>query len=883
MASIQDLVQQKVKQSQSGQNQFADPTAGTIFDIIKMIESNKDKANIQDRQLLIDVNQLSVGASSPTEFENISNVLNNLSPSPELQPIQQSLLTGIENKTAIYNSALPHFQEVAASFGKGDPRLDKYTFTKGKILNLKASDTPEGKKGLDFLRTEIERVGLMKEHLNNAKGFNYAKHSNIPMKSVIDKVDKYYETLNEAFLAAPGGISPREANAIFFGDYGDVQKQRISFITGQMEDERTRVNSLKRKLVSTQNSYRAEVARAQTGGGGINTAAFFPDFTEDEQSKGAPTGDSATYKDIVDFYVKEIDDIENSEHGTLKALKTEYNFWSIEGPLEGLSKGKEESTQERLNREAQEVLDETIQREYEAGAVSEGIAPTSEELEEEERIKREYEAGVVSEEVPDLTILTDEFTKNQSRISEINKRISELDTIASTKNERGVRNINNMNFDMRPLTEEKNKLIDELESIEKRNVDLAGQKGMLPPVIVRGKKAFSEGTALTSEEREASEKLDESFGNLEEVDSGGIGWDSFNESLKDPNIVVPGAVTAVWGANKLWEVTSKARKHIGTMLKTTDEAKLMNFVRDGDMLDDMLKIDKTSEELKVMQQKLKRGATKKITDPVTKIVTDTGEKAVHSYQIKSKLDKLKALEKAFADKFSLKHNFTNQDMINLVKSRDKWNIWKAKSKIMPILREAGYTLKDIGNVLKSKALHKPGSSAFWVLAPFEVGEKMSEKIFGPDHLAAEIFTGLGALKVTSMVRNKWKSNMRKKSQKEVADKLKNPKVWGKIGKLLLEKSPWLAGKIGLAGVGITIPEGISSAIGYALMGSAVKDIYDLAMELPELYAILFEDRDPDDFTYEKGAVAKGGDALENISNKIANEYSARLEKEYIHR
>ena len=67
------------------------------------------------------------------------------------------------------------------------------------------------------------------------------------------------------------------------------------------------------------------------------------------------------------------------------------------------------------------------------------------------------------------------------------------------------------------------------------------------------------------------------------------------------------------------------------------------------------------------------------------------------------------------------------------------------------------------------------------------------------------------------------------------------------------------------------------------MGSAVKDIYDLAMELPELYAILFEDRDPDDFTYEKGAVAKGGDALENISNKIANEYSARLEKEYIHR
>ena len=358
MASIQDLVQQKVKQSQSGQNQFADPTAGTIFDIIKMIESNKDKANIQDRQLLIDVNQLSVGASSPTEFENISNVLNNLSPSPELQPIQQSLLTGIENKTAIYNSALPHFQEVAASFGKGDPRLDKYTFTKGKILNLKASDTPEGKKGLDFLRTEIERVGLMKEHLNNAKGFNYAKHSNIPMKSVIDKVDKYYETLNEAFLAAPGGISPREANAIFFGDYGDVQKQRISFITGQMEDERTRVNSLKRKLVSTQNSYRAEVARAQTGGGGINTAAFFPDFTEDEQSKGAPTGDSATYKDIVDFYVKEIDDIENSEHGTLKALKTEYNFWSIEGPLEDYKEKEleiegEETTQERLEREAE--------------------------------------------------------------------------------------------------------------------------------------------------------------------------------------------------------------------------------------------------------------------------------------------------------------------------------------------------------------------------------------------------------------------------------------------------------------------------------------------------------------------------------------------------
>lgn len=65
MASIYDLVQQKVHQARTGPSQYTDPTAGIGLEIIKLIESNKDKSRVAALTSLDSLNSMLAGINSP--------------------------------------------------------------------------------------------------------------------------------------------------------------------------------------------------------------------------------------------------------------------------------------------------------------------------------------------------------------------------------------------------------------------------------------------------------------------------------------------------------------------------------------------------------------------------------------------------------------------------------------------------------------------------------------------------------------------------------------------------------------------------------------------------------------------------------------------------
>jgi len=354
--------------------------------------------------------------------------------------------------------------------------------------------------------------------------------------------------------------------------------------------------------------------------------------------------------------------------------------------------------------------------------------------------------------------------------------------------------------------------------------------------------------------------------------------------FSDPNVAVPTTVTGAGVTYWMWNKSEGARNHIKTMLNTADEAKIMNFVRDGDMLDDMLKIDKLSEQMKVAQQKLSRGA-----------------KGIHSYHITQMKDKLTSLEKAFAEKYRLKHNFTNKDMLKLIKSKDKWNIWKLKSAIMPVLRETKWTANDAWKLIRSKGLgqgkNSIGMRAFWLLAPFEGGMKLAEKL-GADGIVPQLATGAGTVFITNQFRKAAANKYKDVTVDAINQRLKsNPKLKSKIGEYLTKLGlkytvkttvkggagavlSTLGPKIPAAGVPGLITKGVVSGLGWLMLADSAKDLYqvgkiikDYATDSPELYQILFEEAEPDSMELSPELDIRGNEALQKIyGTSIISQY-----------
>lgn len=76
---------------------------------------------------------------------------------------------------------------------------------------------------------------------------------------------------------------------------------------------------------------------------------------------------------------------------------------------------------------------------------------------------------------------------------------------------------------------------------------------------------------------------------------------------------------------------------------------------------------------------------------------------------------------------------------------------------------------------------------------------------------------------------------------DVLMRLKNPNVMNRVGKLLLKFAPKTAYKLAGSATATILPEPVSSVLGVAGMTWAAYDIFNLAKEMPELWAAIFED------------------------------------------
>lgn len=733
MADIYKLAQQISRE----RNPFETDNFSNVMQVLSFMQTSKDKLDVSNRQQIFDLASLTERANNLEALENVQNMTDNLHVGSKLQPNKDFLNSAIENKTAQYNASLPAFKKVSSSFGLGDPSKDKYNFTVDKILNLKIDDTPEGKAGIDFLTSEIEETGIMMHNLKNAIDgkFNYSKYSNVPLQSAYDKVKIYNDTLQETMKAVPGGISPEEANVIFFGDYAEAQKKRLSSITSSMSKEQTKLSSLKRKLVTVQNDYRKELARAKEKSAGMdvlfgdefNKDAFAPVFTEEEKAKGAPEGDAVTFKDITDFYTKEIDSIENSDYGTMKAYTKEYNFWSPSA-LPDVTKGKVGHVGGRLKTEGEvsEVTGAVRSREemvknklYQKMLVEDGkfgriddgtkaplypgeeyevdlgknsfgnkmtllnsdmdrwfeqnpTATDDEVTEQLKKLKKEFgldfdvekkfakynvkewnlstETSVFEEKESkvDTPVLTDEFTKNQARMGKIEENLFKYrdeagDMLGTT---------DYTDEDIEEATGgakgEFGLLKDELSSLEQRNEAISGQmekeQGMLPPVIVEGKKV----------------EIGEDVGDLSKV----------KEGILDSDISK--TVTAIGGAYGvaktaplvkratvgLAKMTAKSAKHISSATRMSNE-NITNFLQSSNVDATIKKIQSLENKISDATARGAKGSADAYKKQLNKLIKDRSKTLASTYKVRP------------------------QDIERLLdaKNRNKWNIFKAKRNI----------------------------------------------------------------------------------------------------------------------------------------------------------------------------------------------------------
>jgi len=76
---------------------------------------------------------------------------------------------------------------------------------------------------------------------------------------------------------------------------------------------------------------------------------------------------------------------------------------------------------------------------------------------------------------------------------------------------------------------------------------------------------------------------------------------------------------------------------------------------------------------------------------------------------------------------------------------------------------------------------------------------------------------------------------------DVTKRLLNPSVSARVGRYLAAVAPKLSAKLALSGTAIAIPEGVSTILGGLGLAWTAYDILNLAKQMPELHALIFED------------------------------------------
>ena len=238
MADIYNLVQQGLARNRAGKSQFQrddQPWADLTLDIVKTIQSQKDRKNIADRAQLSDILDLTKVASSQEGFNALDSVLNSFEPSDELIPAYTAVKTNAAQRKNDYYKGKAAFSEISGN-------LDVYEdYTRDEI------------KGWDIgkLREEIIKVAELNDNLALAagNGFNYGEDIGLrrAARASLDYHDKLNNTLQA--LASEGIITDEEAEAIFLGNFQETKNNVIKSSLKQISALDNDIDSLNKLMI----------------------------------------------------------------------------------------------------------------------------------------------------------------------------------------------------------------------------------------------------------------------------------------------------------------------------------------------------------------------------------------------------------------------------------------------------------------------------------------------------------------------------------------------------------------------------------------------------------------------------------------------------------
>ena len=235
--AVEDIVARLIGSNQRADQTFQKPQEDNFFrEMLGMYVDYQDKKNVQDRQELADILDLTKLVNTEEGFKNLDSTINNFSPTKDsLNPAYNTIKSAAATKKNNYYRGKSAMDDISNN-------LDSYE---------KYSQEDMQNWSIDKLKDEMLRVADVKDNMDIAisSGFNYSG-SNITSSRASRAVNDYNAKLGATFkaLATEGVVTEEEAEAIFLGEYDAVKKNVTTSSLQQIKALDTDIDSLLREL-----------------------------------------------------------------------------------------------------------------------------------------------------------------------------------------------------------------------------------------------------------------------------------------------------------------------------------------------------------------------------------------------------------------------------------------------------------------------------------------------------------------------------------------------------------------------------------------------------------------------------------------------------------
>ena len=239
---VYKLVQQQLAQGQGkGRNQFYDPTVDFAMKIPEMIQNEKDKKDVANKDSLTNIASLIDKVNTPEGFANINSSLNDLENNSDGN---SEINTNIAILRGINKTSQQNYNTYKEGVDRGLEYVDSDSFPKdmksyqnlGEIaLNGGFKNEDGTGNQLEYLYAEKEKINAIMDKLSlgtdgKTQKFSYGKGVD---RSVLRKLQEHNNQIDIAVktLAGDGIITKDEAYHIMSGDskfYAEDKKNALS-------------------------------------------------------------------------------------------------------------------------------------------------------------------------------------------------------------------------------------------------------------------------------------------------------------------------------------------------------------------------------------------------------------------------------------------------------------------------------------------------------------------------------------------------------------------------------------------------------------------------------------------------------------------------------